>query len=82
MGLNASNTTELILEDVIVPEENLLGQKGNGFRQFLTTLDGGRIGIAAMAVGIAQAAFDKCGELFKTTKTVWQISFAFSSNTI
>lgn len=59
MGLNASNTTELILEDVKVPEENLLGKRGNGFKQFLTTLDGGRIGIAAMAVGIAQAAFDK-----------------------
>lgn len=59
MGLNASNTTELILEDVEVPTENLLGKKGNGFRQFLMTLDGGRIGIAAMAVGIAQAAFEK-----------------------
>lgn len=59
MGLNASNTTELILEDVEVPARNLLGKKGNGFRQFLMTLDGGRIGIGAMAVGIAQAAFEK-----------------------
>ena len=59
MGLNASNTTELILQDVLVPEENLLGVRGNGFKQFLTTLDGGRIGIAAMAVGIAQGAFNK-----------------------
>ncbi len=59
MGLNASNTTELILEDVVVPDENLLGKKGNGFRQFLMTLDGGRIGIGSMAVGIAQAAFEK-----------------------
>ncbi|MFC4411095.1 acyl-CoA dehydrogenase family protein [Chungangia koreensis] len=59
MGLNASNTTELILENVRVPKENLLGVRGNGFRQFLTTLDGGRIGIGAMAVGIAQAAFDR-----------------------
>lgn len=59
MGLNASNTTELILDDVVVPAENLLGKKGNGFRQFLMTLDGGRIGIGAMAVGIAQAAFEK-----------------------
>ncbi|MGG4490005.1 acyl-CoA dehydrogenase family protein [Metabacillus idriensis] len=59
MGLNASNTTELILEDVFVPEENLLGKRGDGFRQFLKTLDGGRIGIGAMAVGIAQAAFEK-----------------------
>lgn len=59
MGLNASNTTELVLEDVQVPEENLLGQRGEGFRQFLITLDGGRIGIGAMAVGIAQAAYEK-----------------------
>ena len=68
MGLNASNTTELILEDVVVPEENLLGKKGNGFKQFLTTLDGGRIGIAAMAVGIAQAAFDKAVNYSKQRK--------------
>lgn len=59
MGLHASNTTELVLEDVHVPEENLLGVKGEGFKQFLITLDGGRIGIGAMAVGIAQAAYEK-----------------------
>ena len=59
MGLHASNTTELILEDVVVPKENLLGEKGHGLKQFLTTLDGGRIGIAAMAVGIAQGALNK-----------------------
>ncbi|WP_047154962.1 acyl-CoA dehydrogenase [Aneurinibacillus tyrosinisolvens] len=59
MGLNASNTTALYMENVRVPEENILGERGNGFKQFLATLDGGRIGIAAMAVGIAQGAYEK-----------------------
>ncbi|WP_419959032.1 acyl-CoA dehydrogenase family protein [Psychrobacillus sp. BM2] len=68
MGLNASNTTELVLENVRVPQENLLGEKGNGFKQFLVTLDGGRIGIGAMAVGIAQAAFDRALRYSKERK--------------
>lgn len=68
MGLNASNTTELVLENVRVPSENLLGEKGNGFKQFLVTLDGGRIGIGAMAVGIAQAAFDRALRYSKERK--------------
>ncbi len=68
MGLNASNTTELVLENVRVPKENLLGKRGEGFRQFLVTLDGGRIGIAAMAVGIAQAAFNKALNYSKERK--------------
>lgn len=68
MGLNASNTTELVLEDVRVPEENLLGRKGDGFKQFLITLDGGRIGIGAMAVGIAQGAFEKSLQYTKERK--------------
>lgn len=68
MGLNASNTTELVLEDVRVPQENLLGERGKGFQQFLTTLDGGRIGIGAMAVGIAQAAFEKALQYSKERK--------------
>src|SRR5699024_2162354 len=64
----ASNTTELVLEDVRVPQENLLGERGKGFQQFLTTLDGGRIGIGAMAVGIAQAAFEKALQYAKERK--------------
>jgi alkylation response protein AidB-like acyl-CoA dehydrogenase len=59
MGLNASNTTELVLENVKVPVDHLLGKRGEGFRQFLITLDGGRIGIGAMAVGIAQGAYER-----------------------
>ena len=68
MGLHSSNTTELIIEDVHVPKDNLLGVQGNGFKQFMVTLDGGRIGIAAMAVGIAQAAFDRAVNYSKQRK--------------
>ena len=68
MGLNASNTTELVLDNVRVPKENLLGKRGMGFQQFLTTLDGGRIGIGAMAVGVAQAAFDRALQYSKERK--------------
>jgi alkylation response protein AidB-like acyl-CoA dehydrogenase len=58
MGLKASPTTELIFSDCFVPEDSLLGQEGKGFRVAMSTLDGGRVSCAAMAVGIAQAAFD------------------------
>ncbi|WP_252502926.1 acyl-CoA dehydrogenase [Sporosarcina sp. Marseille-Q4943] len=68
MGLHASNTTELVLDNVKVPKENLLGKRGDGLRQFLVTLDGGRIGIGAMAVGIAQAAFDRALKYSKERK--------------
>ena len=59
MGVRGSNTCEIILEDVRVPRSHLLGDEKKGFSQFLYTLDGGRISIAALSVGIAQAAFDK-----------------------
>lgn len=68
MGLHASNTTELVLENVTIPKENLLGVEGNGFKQFLATLDGGRIGIGAMAVGIAQGAYEKSLQYAKERK--------------
>ncbi len=58
MGLRASDTTDLIFEDCRVPEENRLGREGDGFKIAMTALDGGRIGIAAQSVGVAQAAFD------------------------
>jgi len=58
MGVRGSNTSEILLENVRVPKENLLGDPNKGFKQFLYTLDGGRISIGALAVGIAQAAFE------------------------
>jgi short-chain 2-methylacyl-CoA dehydrogenase len=59
MGWNASDTRPLSFDGARVPEENLLGPRGMGFRQFLQTLDGGRIGVAAMSVGLAQGALDE-----------------------
>jgi alkylation response protein AidB-like acyl-CoA dehydrogenase len=58
MGLRGSLSTAIMFEDVRVPRANLLGERGRGFIQFLQVLDGGRIGIGAMAVGLAQAAFE------------------------
>jgi alkylation response protein AidB-like acyl-CoA dehydrogenase len=59
MGWNASDTRPLTFTDVEVPEENLLGPRGAGFKQFLHILDIGRIGVAAMGVGLAQGALDQ-----------------------
>ncbi|ARK29139.1 acyl-CoA dehydrogenase family protein [Halalkalibacter krulwichiae] len=59
MGVRASNTCELVLNNVRVPKGNILGDPAKGFKQFLHTLDGGRISIGALAVGIAQSAFEK-----------------------
>ena len=59
MGWNASDTRPLTFDDCRVPEENLLGPRGMGFKQFLQTLDGGRISVAAMGVGVAQGALDE-----------------------
>jgi alkylation response protein AidB-like acyl-CoA dehydrogenase len=58
LGWRASDTRELSFEDVRVPEANLLGERGQGFRQFLEILDGGRISVAAMGVGLAQGGYD------------------------
>jgi short/branched chain acyl-CoA dehydrogenase len=58
LGWRASDTRELAFEDCTVPEANLLGERGAGFRQFLEILDGGRISVAAMGVGLAQGAYD------------------------
>jgi butyryl-CoA dehydrogenase len=60
LGWRASDTRELVFQDAIVPKENILGPLNNGFRQFLHTLDGGRIGIGALALGIAEGALQEC----------------------
>ncbi len=62
LGWRASDTRELAFADCAVPEGNLLGPRGEGFRQFLEILDGGRISVAAMGVGLAQGAYDVASE--------------------
>ena len=59
LGIRASSTTELVFEDCIVPKENLLGDLNKGFKIAMTTLDGGRVGVAAQALGIAEGAFNE-----------------------
>ncbi len=72
MMWRASNTSELILEDVVVPEENILGKRGDGFKQMLKTLDNGRLSIAAMGLGLAQGAFEYALNYAKNRKTFGQ----------
>lgn len=68
MGIRGSSTTELIFENCIVPKENLLGKEGQGFKIAMQTLDGGRIGIAAQALGIAEGAFEETVKYVKERK--------------
>jgi butyryl-CoA dehydrogenase len=68
MGIRGSATCELVFEDCIVPKENLLGKEGQGFKIAMKTLDGGRIGIAAQALGIAQGAIDETVKYTKERK--------------
>ncbi|WP_409968162.1 acyl-CoA dehydrogenase family protein [Bengtsoniella intestinalis] len=65
LGIRSSSTAELIFNDVKVPKENLLGKEGMGFKIAMSTLDGGRIGIAAQALGIAQGAYENALEYSK-----------------
>ena len=65
MGIRGSSTCELIFDNCIVPKENLLGEYNKGFKVAMMTLDGGRIGIGAQALGIAQGAIDECVKYVK-----------------
>ena len=68
MGIRGSSTTELIMEDCVIPANYMLGKEGRGFGLAMKTLDGGRIGIAAQALGIAQGAFDEAVAYVKERK--------------
>ncbi|AAK80657.1 butyryl-CoA dehydrogenase [Clostridium acetobutylicum] len=68
LGIRASSTTELVFEDMIVPVENMIGKEGKGFPIAMKTLDGGRIGIAAQALGIAEGAFNEARAYMKERK--------------
>jgi short-chain 2-methylacyl-CoA dehydrogenase len=72
LGWRASDTRELSFRDVAVPEGNLLGERGKGFTQFLEILDGGRISVAAMGVGLAQGALDEALKYAKERKAFGQ----------
>ena len=79
MGWNASDTRPLVFEGCRVPEDNLLGPRGNGFKQFLHILDIGRIGVAAMGVGLAQGALDEALKYAKERKAFGQSISKFQS---
>src|SRR5687767_5301570 len=72
LGWRASDTAELILEDVEVPADNLLGKEGEGFKNFMRTLDSGRVGIAALSLGIAEGAFEEALKYANTRKQFGQ----------
>jgi len=79
MGIRGSSTCELVFENCIVPKENLLGAEGKGFGIAMQTLDGGRIGIAAQALGIAQGAFDETVKYVKERKQFGKPISAFQN---
>lgn len=65
MGIRGSQTTELIFKDCHIPKENLVGEEGKGFKYAMQTLDGGRVGVAAQALGIAQGALEEAVKFAK-----------------
>ena len=68
LGMRASDTAGLVFENVQIPAENLIGSQGEGFKQAMKALEGGRIGIAALSVGLAQGALDACLKYVKSRK--------------
>lgn len=79
LGIRGSSTCELVFENCKIPKENLLGKVGQGFKIAMKTLDGGRIGIAAQALGIAQGALDKTVEYVKERKQFGRSISAFQN---
>ena len=79
MGIRGSSTCELIFDNVKVPKENLLGKRGEGFKIAMKTLDGGRIGIAAQALGIAEGALDATVAYVKSRKQFGRSISAFQN---
>ncbi|MBV8600140.1 MAG: acyl-CoA dehydrogenase family protein [Candidatus Eremiobacteraeota bacterium] len=79
MGWRASDTRELSFVDAAVPEENLLGVRGKGLQQFLTTLDGGRISVAALSVGLAAGAYDEALKYAKERRQFGQAISKFQA---
>ena len=79
MGIRGSSTCELIFDNVKVPKENLLGKRGEGFKIAMKTLDGGRIGIAAQALGIAEGALDSTIAYVKSRKQFGRSISAFQN---
>ena len=77
LGIRASSTTELIFENCVVPKENLIGREGKGFGIAMKTLDGGRIGIAAQALGIAEGAYEEAVKYMKERKQFGRSLSAF-----
>ena len=79
MGIRGSSTYELIFQDCRIPKDNLLGVRGKGFGMAMATLDGGRIGIAAQALGIAEGALDRAVEYVKERKQFGRTISAFQN---
>jgi alkylation response protein AidB-like acyl-CoA dehydrogenase len=79
MGIRGAPTTDVVLDNVEVPAENVLGGEGNGFKITMDTLDAGRIGIAAQAVGIARAALEDCIDYVQTRQQFGRSIAAFQA---